>query len=315
MPRSSTASTPGLAKPRWRPIYDAVEKAARRLGKDVDVMPRKSRQVTFSRAKSFAVVRAASKDRIELALKLHGAKATPRLVARTRRQWRRTRRTSWHCRAVSDVDAGTGRLAPRGVRAGRIAMPRPKTSASSWAPASMAFARPAGRVRGLARPVSRRRERVHRVPRLRRHPGDRAKRPTTSSRASPRPGQPWLYKGKRCVVAMTHRPVSGGELGERAVAAGEPGPAPRGAMAPAAPVTCTWTAAPSFRAFLAAEPARRADGDPGAGAPPLAKGLPLFGGVTTAQPIRPRAEPFTLTKAHESSSFAIEPHRRKARPA
>jgi predicted transport protein len=89
-------------KAALRPIYDAVEKAARRLGNDVEVMPRKS-QVTFSRAKSFAVVRAASKDRIELALKLHGTKATARLVADARA----TSSDPSHVvalRAVSDVD-------------------------------------------------------------------------------------------------------------------------------------------------------------------------------------------------------------------
>jgi hypothetical protein len=44
------------------------------------VMPRKS-QVTLSRGTSFAVVRAATKDRVDLFLKLHGEKATPRLIA------------------------------------------------------------------------------------------------------------------------------------------------------------------------------------------------------------------------------------------
>src|SRR5579862_2887995 len=44
------------AKAALRPIYDALARAARALGKDVEVMPRSS-QVTFSRAKSFAIVR------------------------------------------------------------------------------------------------------------------------------------------------------------------------------------------------------------------------------------------------------------------
>jgi hypothetical protein len=67
-------------KAALRPIYDRLTKTARALGDDVEIMPRKS-QVTFSRDKSFAVVRAATKDRVDLALKLHGTKATARLVA------------------------------------------------------------------------------------------------------------------------------------------------------------------------------------------------------------------------------------------
>jgi hypothetical protein len=67
-------------KAALRPIYDALVKAARALGKDVEVMPRKS-QVTFSRATSFAVVRAATKDRVDVAMKLHGVAATGRLAA------------------------------------------------------------------------------------------------------------------------------------------------------------------------------------------------------------------------------------------
>jgi hypothetical protein len=67
-------------KAALRPIYEAVVKAARKLGADVEVMPRKS-QVTLSREKSFAVLRAAAKDRVEVLLKLSGTVATKRLVA------------------------------------------------------------------------------------------------------------------------------------------------------------------------------------------------------------------------------------------
>jgi hypothetical protein len=63
-----------------RPVYDKLEKAARGLGKDVMVAPRKS-QVTFARQVSFAVVRAAAKDRVDLLLRLPGQKPTARLVA------------------------------------------------------------------------------------------------------------------------------------------------------------------------------------------------------------------------------------------
>jgi hypothetical protein len=63
-----------------RPVYDKLAKAARALGKDVMVAPRKS-QVTFARQVSFAVVRAAAKDRVDLLLRLPGQKQTARLAA------------------------------------------------------------------------------------------------------------------------------------------------------------------------------------------------------------------------------------------
>ena len=68
------------AKTALRPIYDALIAAIRKFGKYVEIMPRKS-QVTCSRTKSFAVIRPATKDRVDVALRLAGAKATPRLVA------------------------------------------------------------------------------------------------------------------------------------------------------------------------------------------------------------------------------------------
>ncbi len=91
------------AKAALRPIYDALERAARRLGKDVEVMPRKS-QVTFSRAKSFAVVRPAARDRVELALKLHGTKGSSRLVANPKALGSDPSHVV-ALRAVADVDA------------------------------------------------------------------------------------------------------------------------------------------------------------------------------------------------------------------
>jgi hypothetical protein len=66
-------------KAAMRPTYDAVVAAARKLGADVEVMARTS-QVTLSRATSFAVVRAATRTRVDLALKLHGEPGTERLV-------------------------------------------------------------------------------------------------------------------------------------------------------------------------------------------------------------------------------------------
>jgi Domain of unknown function (DUF5655) len=67
------------AKVGLRPIYDALVKAVQTFGADVEVMPRSS-QVTLSRTKSFAVIRAATRDRVDVALKLHGEKPTNRLV-------------------------------------------------------------------------------------------------------------------------------------------------------------------------------------------------------------------------------------------
>ncbi len=71
------------AKAPLRPIYDALAKAARNLGSDVMIAPRKS-QVTFARKVSFAVVRVPAKDRVDLLLRLPGEKGTARLVANTK---------------------------------------------------------------------------------------------------------------------------------------------------------------------------------------------------------------------------------------
>jgi hypothetical protein len=71
------------AKALLRPIYDALVKVARGFGDDVMIAPRKS-QVTFARHVTFAVVRAATKDRVDLALRLAGQKASGRLVANPR---------------------------------------------------------------------------------------------------------------------------------------------------------------------------------------------------------------------------------------
>ena len=68
------------AKASLRPIYDRLAKVACSFGDDVMVAPRKS-QVTFARQVTFAVVRAATKDRVDLALRLAGERATARLVA------------------------------------------------------------------------------------------------------------------------------------------------------------------------------------------------------------------------------------------
>jgi hypothetical protein len=68
------------AKAALRPVYDKLAKVARGFGKDVMIAPRKS-QVTFARKVTFAVVRAAARDRVDLMLRLAGQKPTARLVA------------------------------------------------------------------------------------------------------------------------------------------------------------------------------------------------------------------------------------------
>lgn len=68
------------AKAGLRPVYDRLAKAASALGDDVMIAPRKS-QVTFARKTTFAVVRAAAKDRVDLLLRLRGEKPTARLAA------------------------------------------------------------------------------------------------------------------------------------------------------------------------------------------------------------------------------------------
>jgi hypothetical protein len=70
-------------KAALRPIYEKLAKAARGFGKDVMIAPRKS-QVTFARKVSFAVVKAAAADRVDLALRLPGEKGTARLAANTK---------------------------------------------------------------------------------------------------------------------------------------------------------------------------------------------------------------------------------------
>jgi predicted transport protein len=62
-----------------RPVYDALEAQARKLGKDVEISPKKT-SVAFRRSKNFAVVTPASKTRIDLGLNLKGTAPTPRLL-------------------------------------------------------------------------------------------------------------------------------------------------------------------------------------------------------------------------------------------
>lgn len=68
-------------KAELRPIYDAVVAAARKLGKDVEISPKKS-YVSLRRSKQFALIQPSTRTRVDLGLQLNGAKAfgkSPRL--------------------------------------------------------------------------------------------------------------------------------------------------------------------------------------------------------------------------------------------
>ncbi len=68
------------AKAKLEPIHAAAVKAARALGKDVTVSPRKT-YVTLSRNRQFAVVQPSTRSRVDLGLVLPGVKPTGRLKA------------------------------------------------------------------------------------------------------------------------------------------------------------------------------------------------------------------------------------------
>ncbi len=62
-----------------RPIYDAVLSAVNSFGTDVEIAPKKS-YVSLRRSKQFAIVKAATKNRVDLGLNLKGVAATERLT-------------------------------------------------------------------------------------------------------------------------------------------------------------------------------------------------------------------------------------------
>ena len=69
-------------KAALRPIYDALVAAASGLGSDVEIAPKKA-NVSLRRAKQFALVTPATRDRIDLGLNLPGTPAGGRLVQTT----------------------------------------------------------------------------------------------------------------------------------------------------------------------------------------------------------------------------------------
>jgi len=63
-----------------RPIYDALIKAVRALGKDVEVAPKKA-YVSLRRNKQFALIQPSTATRVDVGINLKGEKATERLEA------------------------------------------------------------------------------------------------------------------------------------------------------------------------------------------------------------------------------------------
>ncbi len=66
------------AKSELRPVYDTVLKAVSQFGPDIEIAPKKS-YVSLRRKKQFAIVQAATKNRVDLGLNLKGADPTDRL--------------------------------------------------------------------------------------------------------------------------------------------------------------------------------------------------------------------------------------------
>ena len=66
------------AKAGLRPIYDAILNIVSGFGSDVEIAPKKS-YVSLRRSKQFAIIKPATRDRIDLGLNLKGVDGTERL--------------------------------------------------------------------------------------------------------------------------------------------------------------------------------------------------------------------------------------------
>lgn len=66
------------AKADLKPIYDALVKAVSKLGKDVELAPKKA-YVSVRRNKQFAIIQPSTKTRVDVGINLKGAKVTDRL--------------------------------------------------------------------------------------------------------------------------------------------------------------------------------------------------------------------------------------------
>ena len=63
-----------------KPIYDALIDATNKLGKDVEIAPKKA-YVSLRRSKQFALIQPSTATRVDLGLNLKGEPTTPRLEA------------------------------------------------------------------------------------------------------------------------------------------------------------------------------------------------------------------------------------------
>ena len=70
------------AKAALRPTYDAVLAAVSQFGTDVEIAPKKT-YVSLRRGKQFAIVQAATRNRVDLGLNLRGVEPTERLEGGT----------------------------------------------------------------------------------------------------------------------------------------------------------------------------------------------------------------------------------------
>jgi hypothetical protein len=68
------------AKAELRPIYDALMAVIGKLGKDIEISPKKA-YVSLRRNKQFAMVQPTTKDRIDVGINLKGVSPTSRLEA------------------------------------------------------------------------------------------------------------------------------------------------------------------------------------------------------------------------------------------
>ncbi len=68
------------AKADLRPIYDALVKAVRGFGKDVEIAPKKA-YVSLRRSKQFGLIQPSTKTRVDVGINRKGAKAKGRLEA------------------------------------------------------------------------------------------------------------------------------------------------------------------------------------------------------------------------------------------
>jgi predicted transport protein len=66
------------AKANLRPIFERIISTVSKFGSDVEIAPKKS-YVSLRRSKQFAIVKAATKSRVDLGLNLKGVEDTERL--------------------------------------------------------------------------------------------------------------------------------------------------------------------------------------------------------------------------------------------